>query len=149
MPKRKNPPIIRSVIAHAPYVLRVSWDNGITANVDVSEVINTFRVYEPLRSDSRLWEKVQVASWGWYVEWTEELDMSGETIWRLYQEQVGEVMRRSDFLLWRKSFHLSQEKAAHVLGVSRRTIVNYEKGEQPIPKYIRLACKGAESELNV
>jgi len=31
----------------------------------------------------------------------------------------------------RKSFHLSQEKAAHILGISRRTVINYEKGENP------------------
>ncbi|WP_462324732.1 hypothetical protein [Desulfoplanes sp.] len=75
--------------------------------------------------------------------------MSGETIWGLYQEQTGEVMRQADFFLWRKSFHLSQEKAAQqVLGLSRRTIINGEKGGQPIPKYIRPACNGAEQEMS-
>jgi DNA-binding XRE family transcriptional regulator len=148
MPKRKNPPVIHSVEALSPYMLRLTWKNGVEADVDVSEVITTYQIYEPLRADKELWAKVRVASWGWYVQWTEEIDMSGETIWRLYQEQTGEVMRQADFFLWRKNFHLSQEKAAHILGISRRTVINYEKGEQPIPKYICLACKGAELEMS-
>ncbi len=41
MPKRKNPPVIRSVAALSPYMLRLTWKNGVEADVDVSEVINT------------------------------------------------------------------------------------------------------------
>jgi transcriptional regulator with XRE-family HTH domain len=58
-----------------------------------------------------------------------------------------------DFKRWRKSLDLSQKAAAARLGLKRRVVQYYEKGERDgkeidIPKYVRLACfavvKGAE-----
>jgi len=51
----------------------------------------------------------------------------------------------SDFKRWRKSLHLSQKEAADALGLKRRVVQYYEKGERDgdkvvIPKYVRLAC---------
>ena len=49
------------------------------------------------------------------------------------------------FKRWRKSLGLSQKQAAEALGLKRRVVQYYEKGErdgQPvsIPKTVRLAC---------
>lgn len=46
---------------------------------------------------------------------------------------------------WRKSLNLSQKEAAHALGLKRRILQYYEKGERnggpvEIPKTVRLAC---------
>lgn len=54
-------------------------------------------------------------------------------------------MTPKNFRSWRKSLHLSQKEAAHALGLKRRVVQYYEKGERDgesisIPKYIRLAC---------
>ena len=54
-------------------------------------------------------------------------------------------MRPADFKRWRKSMKLSQKDAAHVLGLKRRVVQYYEKGERDgepveIPKSVRLAC---------
>ena len=54
-------------------------------------------------------------------------------------------MRPVDFKRWRKSLKLSQKEAAEALGLKRREVQYYEKGERDgetvkIPKYIRLAC---------
>ncbi len=54
-------------------------------------------------------------------------------------------MKPNDFKNWRKSLDLSQKDAAHVLGLKRRVVQYYEKGERDgkkieIPLYIRLAC---------
>lgn len=54
-------------------------------------------------------------------------------------------MEAGDFRKWRKSLHLSQKDAAHVLGLKRRMIQYYEKGERDgekvkIPRSVRLAC---------
>jgi len=51
----------------------------------------------------------------------------------------------SDFKKWRKSLKLSQKEAAHALGLKRRMIQYYEKGERDgekvdIPRSVRLAC---------
>jgi len=54
-------------------------------------------------------------------------------------------MEPSDFKKWRKSLKLSQKEAAHALGLKRRMIQYYEKGERDgdkvdIPLSVRLAC---------
>lgn len=54
-------------------------------------------------------------------------------------------MRPGDFKRWRKEMKLSQKEAAHVLGLKRRVVQYYEKGERDgepvkIPKTVRLAC---------
>lgn len=54
-------------------------------------------------------------------------------------------MEPGDFKKWRKSLDLSQKDAAHLLGLKRRMIQYYEKGERDgekvtIPRAVRLAC---------
>ncbi len=54
-------------------------------------------------------------------------------------------MRPEDFKRWRKSLSLSQKEAAEALGLKRRVVQYYEKGERDgekvvIPKAVRLAC---------
>jgi len=54
-------------------------------------------------------------------------------------------MEPSDFKKWRKSLKLSQRDAAGALGLKRRMIQYYEKGEREgekvsIPRSVRLAC---------
>ncbi|MBY0422126.1 MAG: helix-turn-helix domain-containing protein [Parvularculaceae bacterium] len=54
-------------------------------------------------------------------------------------------MEPGDFKKWRKHLKLSQKEAAHALGLKRRMIQYYEKGEREgekveIPLSVRLAC---------
>ena len=54
-------------------------------------------------------------------------------------------MMPADFRRWRKSLKLSQKEAAEALGLKRRVVQYYEKGERDgkpleIPKTVRLAC---------
>ncbi len=54
-------------------------------------------------------------------------------------------MEPADFKKWRKSMGLSQKEAANALGLKRRMIQYYEKGERDgekvkIPRTVRLAC---------
>lgn len=54
-------------------------------------------------------------------------------------------MDKSDFKRWRKSLDLSQKDAAQKLGLKRRVVQYYEKGERDgkkvdIPLSVRLAC---------
>ena len=57
----------------------------------------------------------------------------------------GEAMSPKQFKKWRKSLSMGQKEAAEMLGLNKRMIQYYEKGERDgkevkIPKYIRLAC---------
>lgn len=54
-------------------------------------------------------------------------------------------MSPKQFRKWRKSLNLGQKEAALFLGLNKRMIQYYEKGERDgkavsVPKYIRLAC---------
>lgn len=54
-------------------------------------------------------------------------------------------MDPGDFKKWRKGLKLSQKDAAQALGLKRRMIQYYEKGERDgdkvtIPRAVRLAC---------
>ena len=55
------------------------------------------------------------------------------------------VMQPDAFRGWRKALGLSQKEAAEALGLKRRVVQYYEKGERDgepvtIPKTVRLAC---------
>ena len=54
-------------------------------------------------------------------------------------------MKGHDFKRWRKGLDLSQKEAADALGLKRRVVQYYEKGERDgdpvkIPRTVRLAC---------
>jgi transcriptional regulator with XRE-family HTH domain len=54
-------------------------------------------------------------------------------------------MKGHDFKRWRKSLDMSQRDAADALGLKRRVVQYYEKGERDgeavkIPRSVRLAC---------
>lgn len=55
-------------------------------------------------------------------------------------------MKPADFKRWRKYMGYSQKDAAEALGLKRRVVQYYEKGERDgekvkIPRSVRLACK--------
>jgi transcriptional regulator with XRE-family HTH domain len=55
------------------------------------------------------------------------------------------AMKPADFKRWRKHLGLSQKDAAQLLGLKRRMVQYYEKGQRDgfkvaIPKTVRLAC---------
>lgn len=55
-------------------------------------------------------------------------------------------MKPADFKRWRKWMGFSQKEAAEALGLKRRVVQYYEKGERDgetvkIPRSVRLACK--------
>ncbi len=56
------------------------------------------------------------------------------------------MMKSHDFKRWRKTLDLSQKDAADALGLKRRVVQYYEKGERgggkpvKIPRTVRLAC---------
>ena len=55
-------------------------------------------------------------------------------------------MKGHDFKRWRKSLNFNQKEAADALGLKRRVVQYYEKGERSagkpvkIPRTVRLAC---------
>jgi DNA-binding XRE family transcriptional regulator len=124
--------------------LQIRWDTADDTQVDVSGIVNSFRFYRPLRDDPELFRQVRVGEFGTDVVWPGDLDMSNDTLWRLAQEQYGMTMTADAFRRWRERRAYTLDAAARALGISRRMVAYYEKGERPIPRVVALATKALE-----
>ena len=71
--------------------------------------------------------------------------MSNDTLWRLAQEQSGMTMTAEAFRAWRERHAYTLDAAARALGVSRRMVAYWEKGERPIPRLVALATRALET----
>lgn len=145
MPKKLLPRIATVAPGDRPMTLRIGWANGAESRVDVSGMVSTFRVFEPLRSDRDLFARVRVGEYGTDVVWTDDIDMAAETLWRLAQEQDGRTLSAEAFRHWRERHALTLDGAAQALGISRRMVAYYEEGKKPIPRVVALATRGLEA----
>jgi len=112
--------------------------------VDVSGLVERFRVFEPLRRSPELFGKVRVGEHGTDVVWMDDVDMAADTLWRLAQEQAGLAMSVAEFKNWRERQAYTLDTAAKALGVSRRMVAYYEQGTKPIPRVVALATRALE-----
>jgi hypothetical protein len=93
MPKKTLPRIVAvGADKKNPSTLRIRWDKADESVVDVSGLIETFRVYEPLRRSPELFAQARLGEHGADVVWSDDIDMSADTLWRLAQEQTGATM---------------------------------------------------------
>jgi DNA-binding XRE family transcriptional regulator len=144
MPKKTLPRILAVTADTKTLTLRIRWDKGEESQVDVSGLIETFRLYEPLRRSPELFTRVRVGEYGADVVWSDEIDISADTLWRLAQEQSGATMSPDAFRHWRERKAYTLDVAARALGLSRRTVAYYEQGAKPIPRIVALATRGLE-----
>lgn len=139
MPKKTLPRIVAVAADNKPLTLVIRWNNGGESHVDVAEIVQTFRVYEPLRRSPELFRRVRIGEYGTDVTWTDEIDMAADTLWRLAQEQSGFTMSPEAFKKWRERKAYTLDAAAAALGLSRRMVAYYEQGTKPIPRVVALA----------
>jgi DNA-binding transcriptional regulator YiaG len=144
MPRKILPRIVAVAPGEQPLTLRVRWDKGEENLIDVSGVIQSFRVYGPLRRSPNLFQQVRVGEYGTDVVWTDEIDMAADTLWRLAREQTGETMTPDAFRHWRERKAYTMDEAARALGLSRRMVAYYEKGDRPIPRVVALATRALD-----
>ncbi len=141
MPKRSLPRIAEVSAGDVHFGLIITWQDGSVSAVDVAEPINTFRLYAPLRHDPALFRSVQTGEFGTDIVWTDGIDMSADTLWRLAREQAGTAMSAEQFRQWRSRQGISLTEAAAALGLSRRMVSYYESGAKPIPRVVALATQ--------
>ncbi len=83
MPKRTLPRIVAVTPDMEPMTLRIRWAKGGEARVDLSGLIETFRLYEPLRHSPEVFAQVRLGGYGTDVVWPDDIDISADTLWRL------------------------------------------------------------------
>ena len=135
-------PNIKTVRAEDDRRLVITWRGGAESVVDVAEHIDRFALFAPLRDDDRLFRTVSVGEWGWCVHWSDQLEISSDTLWRLALGQGSAWLRA-----WRKAHGTTQSEAAEALGVSPRMWRYYEAGMHLLPKTVRLAAVGFDAQL--
>ncbi len=135
---------ISAVNVLADHQLAITWHNGKSHTVDLSQYIQCFVVLQPLKKVT-VFKQAQVGEWGFDVTWGNKIEIAATTLYRLALEQNGEIMPTVAFKDWMVANKLSLTTAAQELGLSRRTITAYSSGVALIPKHIALACKGWES----
>jgi DNA-binding transcriptional regulator YiaG len=144
MPKKTLPCIVSVAAGNKPLTLRIRWDKGDESLVDVSGMIETFRVFAPLRHSPDLFRQVRLGDLGTDIVWTDEIDMAADTLWRLAQEQAGVTLSPDAFKHWRERQAYTLDTAAAALGISRRMVAYYEQGKKPIPRVVALATRALE-----
>jgi hypothetical protein len=140
---REKLPRITNVTALGSMRLKVRFEDGWGADVDLAGFVAGFKSLKPLR-DAELFSRVAVEQWGSGLTWDDEgpLSIAATTIYRLAAEQSDDGARSFD--AWMMQHGFSASKAADALGMSRRNIINYRTATRPIPKVVRLACKAVD-----
>ncbi|MDX2142244.1 MAG: DUF2442 domain-containing protein [Rhodospirillaceae bacterium] len=140
-------PQLRAVKAGAGFDLRVTWQDGSAETVDIAPVINSYRVFAPLRRNRALFRRVRLGDQGASVVWTDAIDMDAVTIARLARLTRHARMNASTFKLFLSHNRLTLDGAATAIGVSRRNIAYYASGKKPVPREVALACLGYTQAL--
>ena len=133
-------PNIRSVRAEDDRRLVIAWRGGAGSVIDIAGHLDRFAIYAPLRDDDGLFREAKIGEWGWCVHWSDELEISSDTLWRLALEQGSAWLRA-----WRQAHGMTQSEAAKALGVSSRMWRYYEAGTHLLPKTVRLAAIGFDA----
>jgi hypothetical protein len=133
-------PNLRAIRAEKDRSIVVTWKGGSESVIDLSQHLAEYAVFAPLRSDDDLFRTVRVGEWGWCAHWSDEMEVSADTLWRLALQQGAEWLKA-----WRAAHRMSQDEAAKALGVSPRMWRYYESGSHLLPKTVRLAGIGLDA----
>ena len=134
-------PNVRAVQTAKDRRLVVTWKGGAESVIDLSRHLAEYAIFAPLRADDYAFRKVRVGDWGWCVHWSDDMEVSSDTLWRLALEQGAAWLRG-----WRTAHRMTQAEAAKALGVSARMWRYYEAGSHLLPKTVRLAGIGLDAQ---
>lgn len=75
--------------------LTVVLNTGEENSIDVSEMINSFKIFRDSRHDRNLFRNVRVGKFGTDIVWTDTMDMAATTLRRLADEQKNKPIVKS------------------------------------------------------
>ena len=121
--------------------LVVTWRGGAESIIDLAQYLAEYAIFAPLRSDDDFFRRVAVGEWGWCAHWSDDMEISSDTLYSLALKQGGAWLRA-----WRAAHRMTEAEAARALGVSARMWLRYESGSQLLPKTLRLAGIGLDAQ---
>ena len=132
---------IEGLAITGPTRLRLQWDDGHSASVDLAAVAGSRPALQALLAPESF-AAARLSSDGWSVEWPDGIDFGSGQLRRWADEQAGETMSAAAFRGWVERHGFTLDRAAEALGLSRRTIAYYLSGAQAIPRTVMLATLG-------
>lgn len=124
--------------------LEIRYTGGQVVHVDFSEIPDRYAVFADMRNPD-FFRAATVADWGHTLEWPNGEGLDADRVMEMALEQGGRV-DTLEFRRWQDRNHLSLNAAAEAIGLTRRTVSQYRTGARPVPRTVRLACKGWEAE---
>ncbi|KTS25233.1 hypothetical protein NS228_01725 [Methylobacterium indicum] len=146
---RRLPKLATAAPTGKPFTVDVTWAEGErtgqTDTVNLAPVIFTFTIFRPLRDGTVSFGGVQIGEWGAALVWEgyPDLEIGAESV----EELAAETMTNHDFAAFLKRNHLTLDAAAAHLGIARRLVAYYAK-EREIPRYIALACRYLDGQID-
>ena len=141
----KDPLRLAQVEALPNLCLRLAFEDGFTATVDLRDWITNTKALSALR-DPAIFNQARLGEFGTGVIFIEdELDLGADNLRNLAVEQSGGIGHER-LVEWQHRNGLTQAKAAEAIGISRRMLYYYLSGERPITKTVWLACLGWEAQ---
>jgi len=139
-------PKISAVKPAGKLAVDITWSEGPraprTERVDLAPLVNSMKLYKPLRGNVELFSTVHVNEDGEALAWgvNNAIDMAATTVERLAED----MMSASDLRDWIGRLRYTHNTAAAQLGYSRRQLENFLSGKTEIPRVCVLACMALE-----
>jgi hypothetical protein len=128
---------IAAIEAQPGYRLKVTWQDGGEAVVDMTGVVHRQAYFASLK-DEAAFRQVTVIDYGTGIEWANGIDYSADSIEVMAGEQT--AMTADQFRAWKREMELSTNEMADIFGFSASTVKAYLAGESPIPVAVQIAC---------
>lgn len=117
-------------------VAELVFQTGEKLDIDFAERARNRPKLKPLL-DPEVFAEGRIVDGGIAVEWPCGIEIDATSLHRTALAMC--------FRAWRKGHGMSQTIAASALGLTCRTVQNYEAGEQDIPRTVMLAMRGFDA----
>jgi len=117
--------------------VRIFWRGGGDKVVDLGPVLESRRIFIPLRRDDALFRALSVSEEGDAVVWPGD-DLECSAVW--IEALPSDGFANADFRAAMDQLGMSLDGMAAALEVSRRLVASYRK-DKPIPRHIGLATR--------
>lgn len=116
--------------------ISIVWTSGDRKTVDLAPVLQSRRIYIPLRTDEALFRTLKVSPFGDAIEWADGTDISAVWLSKL----PSTLFDNQDFIEAMEKLGMSLDGMALTLDISRRLVADYRKNK-PIPRHIAYATR--------
>jgi len=139
-------PVPRAVAVEATgrYRLRVRFDDGRVADADLEGLAHRSKHFAALR-DPAVVAGAEIAHDGAALRFGGDADLEIGSDLALALAERQRPMSGTDFTAWMRRHQLSENAAAGVLGLARRTVQGY-KVVPEVPAVVAVACRAVDAD---